>query len=254
MGLESAIQQDGQKLYGDLHTAPKPERRLCNQDTYALEWIIPHCPPSESTFFRQVLADTQRLLAAELLQADPFLDAMLRHRMGRQFRSRPDRQRGKLAIEQWVPAMDCWMVNGYFDKDKPYGFIIDTLEAGDPRKKTAEEDLEDRREAAAEKRQANEKDGEQKVLAAVDSLTNRQVENFVAVEQALRTGENITVRGQDRNTIERLVDDTKKAAFSGDAEAQAVYTRGQRDNPTCILPTTNPLRHRHRKELQGQGG
>jgi hypothetical protein len=254
MSLESACQSDQPALYGDLSTAPKPERRLFNQDTHALEWIIPHAG-SDKLFFIQVLRDAQALLEAELSSSDPFVDSLLVQAMGHQFRTRPDLSHAMLAVEQWVPALDCWLVNGYFPFDTPIHHIIRTLEAGDPRKQTPLEALEESREQAAAIRKSNEAASSAKVLGAVDALTSRQVENFVAVEQALHTGENITVRGQDRTTIERLVADTKKAAYTGDLEAQSVMTRGQRDNPTCALPTTNPLRHRHRSELTtGQGG
>jgi hypothetical protein len=52
--------------------------------------------------------------------------------------------------------------------------------------------------------------------------------------------------------MEKLDEQTKKAAHSGDREAQSVLIHGRRDDSTCILPTTNPLRHRHRKEALDQ--
>jgi hypothetical protein len=45
-----------------------------------------------------------------------------------------------------------------------------------------------------------------------------------------------------------LVSDTKRAAALGDPEAQSVLSRGQSDTSQCLLPSTNPLRHRHRSE------
>ncbi len=248
MSLEAAVQQSGGRLYGDLHSAPNPARRLFNQDGYALEWIIPHSG-SDRAFFEQVLRDAQDLLRAELLQSDRHLDALLVQCLGLQFRSRPDFVRQMIAIEQWVPALNCWMVNGYFPHGSPLYHIISTLEAGDPRKQTPSEYLDEQRQLSAKKREANDAASTDRVLGAIDSLTSRQVENFVAVEQALHTGERITAHGEDLNTIERLVSDTKKAAAEGDAESRSVLTRGQSDNPTCLLPTTNPLRHRHRSEL-----
>ena len=249
MSLESAVQSDGRKLEGDLHSSPKAERRLVNQDIYALEWAIPHSG-SERPGLEALIREYQDLLRAELLQSDSFLDSMLVHRLGPQFRSRPDFQREKIAVEQWFPAMDCWMVNGYFDRSTPYHHIIDTLEAGDPRKQTPTEHLEEQREASRLKRESNDRASSDRVLGAVDALTPKQVENFVAVEQALHTGENITVRGDDRRRIESLEEATRKAANKGDKEAQSVITNGQQDSAACLLPTTNPLRHRHRKELQ----
>jgi len=250
MNLEAAVQQDMPKLEGDLISRPKPERYLCNSDVYGLEWAIPHAG-AEAPFLRDILRQTQEVLRAELLQADPLLNAVLLNGLGPQFRSRPDFQREKVAVEQWLPALDCWMVNGYFDLHTPPHKILEVLWAGDPRRKTAEEEIAERREAAQKRRESNERASADKVLGAIDALTDKQVQNFVEVEQALHTGENITVRGDDRRRIEHLTESTRDAAYSGDVEAQRVLTAGQRDNPTCILPTTNPLRHRHRSELQG---
>ena len=246
MSLQSAVQSDDRQLVGDLHSLPKPERRLCNQDVYALEWAIPHSGGERHTL-EGLIREAQSIIRAELLQSDPFLDGLLAAGLGSQFRSRPDFARGKLAIEQWIPSMDCWMVNGYFDFRTPYRTIVSVLEAGDPRKQTPSEHLEEVRAAAAAKRESNERKSTDKVLGVIDSLTSRQVENFVAVEQALHTGENITLRGDDRRRIESLVEQTKEAAHKGDREAQKVVTMGQQDTPLCITPNSNPLRRRNRK-------
>lgn len=249
MSLESAMQQDTGALVGDLQSVPKPERRLFNQDIYALEWIIPHAG-IDAPFFRGLIRDRQELLRSELANADLILDAVLVGSLGPQFRSRPDYEHRKTAVEQWIPALDCWMVNGYFLINTPAREILATLQAGDPRKRTADEELADRREKAAAKRESNDRASTDRILGAVDRMTNSQVENFVAVEGALHTGENITLRGDDRRRIEKLEEQTRKAAHQGDKEAQNVILHGQQDNRTCLLPTTNPLRHRHRKELE----
>ena len=247
MSLEAAVQADNRQLYGDLHSAPKSERRLVNQDVYALEWALPHAG-AERPIMEALIKEYQDLLRAELLQSDRFLDAMLQHRLGPQFRSRPDFPREKIAIEQWLPAMDCWMVNGYFDRGTPYYHIIDTLEAGDPRKQTPKEHLEEQRAASAAQRGRNEQASTDKLRGVIDGLASKQVENFVAVEQALHSGDSIALRGDDRRKMETLEADTRKAAQYGDPEAQRVLTQGQRDTKMCVLPSTNPLRHRHRSE------
>ena len=246
MSLESAVQSDDRQLQGDLSSLPKPERRLCSQDVYALEWAIPHAG-SERPGLESLIREYQDVLRAELLQSDPFLDSLLQAGLGPQFRSRPDFRRGKLAIEQWFPALDCWMVNGYFDPRTPYRNIVATLEAGDPRKTAPTEHLEQTRAAAAAKRESNDRRSTDRVLGAIDALTPRQIENFVAVEQAIHTGESIALRGDDRRTMERLTEDTKKAAYSEDKEAQRVLTNGQGDTPLCITPNSNPLRRRNRR-------
>lgn len=51
---------------------------------------------------------------------------------------------------------------------------------------------------------ANEEKATDKVLAAVDSLSSKQIENFVAVERARHTGETIIHHGSDLKFMEHL--------------------------------------------------
>jgi len=243
----------GNRLVGDLHSTPDPLRRLVDQDVYALEWARQYAGPSEIPWIDMMIRQRQEQLRSELAKADLILDAMIRTRINHQMRCRPDSTNGKLAVEQWIPALRSWIVNGYFESNTPSWEIIRVLEAGDPTKKNAEQALAEARENAAAQRERNEAAGDQKVKDVVSSLSDKRVEQFVDVERALHTGENITVRGDDRRSIEKMVEDTRTAAHRGDAEAQQVIeNKGVRDNPTCILPTTNPFRHRHRKELERQ--
>jgi hypothetical protein len=242
----------GNRLIGDLHSTPDPMRRLVDQDVYAMEWARKHAPTSEFSWMDQMIKDRQEQLRSELANADIILDALIRTKVNHQMRSRPDYATGKLAIEQWIPAMRCWLVNGLFDANTPTWEIVRALEAGDPTKKTAEEKLAEDREKATSIRAANEAAGDQKVKDVVAGLGDKRINQFIEVERAIQTGETITVREGDRRVIEKLVDGTKEAANRGDIESQQVLSRGgQFDNRACILPTTNPLRHRHRKELTG---
>jgi hypothetical protein len=189
-----------------------------------------------------------------LARSSPFLTHILQTQVNHQLRSRTCSSTGQIVIEQWIPSLRCWLTNGLYPPSTPAAKIVSDLLAGDPTRKTADEELADRREASAAIREKNEKEGDDRVASVVSSLSSERVRNFVEVERALHTGETITVRGDDRRTIESLVESTKKAAIQGDGEAQAVLTRGgQADNPTCILSTTNPFQHRHRKEIQPDG-
>lgn len=245
----------GNRLVGDLHSTPDVTRQLVDQDIYALEWAMGHALPSEKSWLLGLIEERKVQLESELAQSNVFLTAMLQQKVNHQLRSRPDFATGKICVEQWIPAMRCWLVNGLFDPTTPALTIIDVLQAGDPTRRTATEEVAQKREAAAHQREKNEAAGNQKVCDVVSSLGDKRISNFVEVEQALHTGENITVRGEDRRTIERLTEETREAADQGDKEAQQVIERGgQTDNRTCLLPSTNPFRHRHRKELESKGG
>lgn len=69
--------------------------------------------------------------------------------------------------------------------------------------------LKEKDEASTKVRQANEKAATDKVLAAVDSLSTKGVENFLAVERARHTGDKIVHHGPDLKFMEHLEEKEK---------------------------------------------
>lgn len=247
LDLQSAAAADaGNKLVGDLSSFPNPHYRLVDQDIYAFQWAIPYAG-SDRPALEDLIENRTAQLSAELLASDPVLTRALQTQVNHQLRSRPSFERNCIVIEQWIPSLRCWLTNGYYPYGTPISRIVSDLEKGDPRKKSADEELADRREASAKIRQSNEDAHSLKVMDTVAALGPQRIERFIDVENAIHTGEAITCREDDRRHIERLYESTKTAANRGDLEAQSVITHGQQDNPTCLLPSTNPLRHRHRQ-------
>jgi hypothetical protein len=87
----------------------------------------------------------------------------------------------------------------------------------------------------------NKKIRDEMALAAIDQLSDKQCQNFVAVETALRTGEKIHVRGKDAELLNRMYENTKKlealgfpgipgraAAINPGMDPVAGYNRGSR--------------------------
>lgn len=70
--------------------------------------------------------------------------------------------------------------------------------------------LKEKDEQSAKVIKANEDKATQKVLAAVDSLSTKQVTEFLAVERARHTGEKITHHGADLKFMERVEEEQKK--------------------------------------------
>ena len=64
---------------------------------------------------------------------------------------------------------------------------------------------------AAAVRLANEKAGTERVLAAVNSLSNRQVKEFIEVEKAIQTGDTVTMHGPCMEMFDKLTEAGKKA-------------------------------------------
>lgn len=66
--------------------------------------------------------------------------------------------------------------------------------------------LQRKDEQSAKIRAENERKSTDKVLAAVDSLSTKQVENFVAVEKARHTGEKLIHHGPDLRFVEHVAE------------------------------------------------
>jgi hypothetical protein len=89
--------------------------------------------------------------------------------------------------------------------------------------------FESPREYAAKKREAaekveaqNERASMDKVMAAVDQLSTKQLENFIAVEEARASGETITARGEDAKFLERAAEDRRKALAEAEARGETL--------------------------------
>lgn len=249
------MSRESSRLVGDLSSMPQREFRLVDQDVYGLMQAMPFAG-SEAPFLRDIIKERMAMLEAEL--RDPrchFLDHLVRQRVSHQHRARPDYQSDRIAVEQWMPSMRCWLVNGYFDWSTEVDEIVIALLAGDPRREDAVAALERKRQEAAARRAEIDQQNTDKVAAAVDSLSQRALDTFIQVEEALQSGDNITLRGDDLNQYEAMLQRTKAAAASGDAHAQRVLTQGQSDDSACLLPSTNPLRHQHGSlSRDSQGG
>jgi hypothetical protein len=64
--------------------------------------------------------------------------------------------------------------------------------------------LQEKDKASAKVLAANEQKSTDKVLAAVDSLSSKQIENFVSVERARHTGEKLIHHGADLRFVEHV--------------------------------------------------
>lgn len=119
--------------------------------------------------------------------------------------------------------------------------LIAALKKSDMQRETPAEQVARKREAAGRIQKQNEQAHTDKVLAAVDSLSSKQLKEFIAVEEALHSGDTIQSFGDDRRTIE-----------AAQREKEAALARGEdiAVNNRCINPQNHPLKHkRKRREL-----
>jgi hypothetical protein len=128
-------------------------------------------------------------------------------------------------IDRWVAEEGWWhKIPGVIGFDPPRPGLCQRMrEQYDMWKKATPKDNEDAianrarhpilKEKDAESAKvikANEDKANEKVLAAVDSLSSRQVKEFIDVERARHTGEKITHHGPDLKFMERLQAEQKK--------------------------------------------
>jgi hypothetical protein len=71
--------------------------------------------------------------------------------------------------------------------------------------------LKDKADRAVAVRKANEEASTNKVLAAVDSMSSKQIKEFVEVEKAIQTGETVTMHGETMRQFEKMTEAGKKA-------------------------------------------
>lgn len=157
-------------------------------------------------------------------------------------------------LDRWVEDLMCWHPVGYIGTggraevqhvgahgapilvtvdDKVRPDLVYYLKSHDMQRPGY---LEEKRAASKAVRDANEKAGTEKVLAAVDSLSSKRLKEFIAVERAIQTGETVTMHGPCMTMFDRLTDAGKKAP----------------PGPQSLNPGQHPLRAK-RDYSKGEG-
>jgi hypothetical protein len=152
---------------------------------------------------------------------------------------------GRLHAPQWIrrelkaldPFLDIrwdyfgsqWIVDRYSRKDRAWVMVLEwphsldirmiqmLQEADMWRFATPEDYLAYKRAKSAAKRLENEKKSDEKVAEAIDNLSRREAQEFVEVEQALKTGETVEFAGESLATMEKMHESYKRASAMGDA-------------------------------------
>lgn len=242
--MQSPIPQaiGSEALVGDLLSTPTRDRELWDEEVYALTYLMEsgRAPANEKDVLLGIISDRMAMLRAELAAAPKMLNQLIHDRVHHQLRAHPDFRKGGLVVEQWIPALRVWLVCGRFAEDTEGMEIVHQLQAGDPRHKTAREAYEESKAQAATRKAQIEEESSRRVLDTIADMSGKQLDQFIDVERAIKTGETIHAHGADLATLESLHDKTKKAAASGDIEAQRVLKHGQRDNALCVNPGDNP--------------
>ena len=119
-----------------------------------------------------------------------------------------DFERNQFALDRFDAERKIFCTISYWTDRLTEGDIYDAIclcRKGDMQKADSPEEYARQKEEAAEKIQKQKSDAAtDKVLGAVDSFTDRQIEQFVKTEQAMHTGERIRPYGDDAKSLERM--------------------------------------------------
>lgn len=140
-------------------------------------------------------------------------------------------------LDRWVVDIDCWHPVGCIESAEFLGHVrpdlIPYLRAHDMQRPGY---LEEKAAKAQAIREENGKKASEKVLMAVDSLSEERIKNFVEVEKAIQTGDTVTMHGKSYEMFEKMVEAGKKAP----------------PGPESANPGMHPLRHK-RDYSEGEG-
>ena len=104
--------------------------------------------------------------------------------------------------------------------------------------------LAKQREAAERTQRANDQAATDKVAEAVDSLSSKQIEEFIAVETAIATGETITAHGSSASYLERAQQERRQFLKKAEAEGRPLVL----DDPRAALnPGMHPQVYKRRR-------
>jgi hypothetical protein len=158
--------------------------------------------------------------------------------------------------EQWI--LDRLQDEGFYItvmRFKPDGelqldqHLIEFLRANDMHRFTPAEHRKKKQEAADATQKRNDRAASEKVLAAVDSLSSKALREFIAVEEAIQSGETITAHGDTLNFIEKAR--KAMAAANREAEEKGLVYSEVADAGQCINPGMAPnIYRRTRKDRQ----
>ena len=144
----------------------------------------------------------------------------------------------------WVPVL--FVCDTEFDPPKPlpinsywwWSLKKADMQAAD----NAKELLRQKRAAAAAARRAEiKKENDERVRAAVDSLSTRQIKQFVEVENAIQTGEKIESHGSDERFLDHVWGNQKRGQFANVPTGRSInpgmhprrYKRQKREEVAC---------------------
>jgi hypothetical protein len=188
--------------------------------------------PSEVTGIERRVRDRMAQVEAGLSFAPaPRWTVKLQHEIDELLRLRWDFLHGWV-VERAVAEWGCWAICGVIGQRQiPYN-LIDILHAGDMQRIGPDNYLRQKRAAAEQVRQSKESATTDKVLGAVDRMSEAGIKNFIAVERAIHTGDTIVAHGETEKMLDRMT----QASFRAEQQSDL------HDEKQAFNPQDHPLR------------
>lgn len=147
-------------------------------------------------------------------------------------------------LDRWIDEPECWHPVGYIGTGGRLqdGIVVDDKVRPDLIAFLRKHDMQrpgyfiEKAAKSAAIRLANEKASTNRVLMAVDSLSTKQLNEFINVEKAIQTGDTVTMHGATMKMFERMTEAGKKAP----------------PGPESSNPGMHPLKHK-RNYSKGEG-
>lgn len=153
-------------------------------------------------------------------------------------------ERDKLVIEHFHPQTNWQIIGGgewrNHDNGQPYSpeAMIAMLRAGDMQQKGTAKYLEEKKNNAIAVQRSNDSAHTRKVNAAVDSLSTKQVKQFIDVQNAIRSGETVVPLGDDAKFLEKVHTTSKKEAAR---LGKSLKKAARNDDMAAMNPGQHPL-------------
>jgi hypothetical protein len=171
--------------------------------------------PSEVATIRRQMEDRKAQIAGGLgSSAQIFWTMKVQREVDANCRVRRDPTHGWM-LDRWIEEIGCWHPVGYvgfggrLEEGSREKVIDDTIRPdliGFLRSRDMQRPgyLAEKQAASQAVRDANDAKGTDKVLAAVDRMPEKNVREFMAVEQAIHTGEKIVAHGETEAMLNRM--------------------------------------------------
>src|SRR5262247_1678489 len=117
-------------------------------------------------------------------------------------------------LEHYSSFDGCFHACGYWEH--PLGErLFEELRKGDLRKKTPDEHVSEERERAEKQEARNDAEVADQMREVVDSMSSKQIQNFIDVSEAYLAGDTITAHGDDLKFMEHLEEKNLELAKKG---------------------------------------